>query len=313
MPSLTSLNYADAADAARVHSLAAAAERVDGYAPLNEQALFDLSTATRTAWIATDDSGPTADTALFVVGGGELDLVVHPGHRRRGIASALVEHVLAGPEVVRSVWAHGDHPGGRALAQRYQFDAVRTLLHMRLILEDLPSTPHRPKENPANRGKATDVPGISIDAFQPGADDAAWVSLNALVFADHPEQGGLTLTDLAARQREPWFQATDFLVARDISAPRNESGRLVGYNWLKIDGDQGEIYVIGVHPDTAGRGLGRALMQAGLARLRERGCRTAELYVEAESLGPVHLYRSLGFTDLTVDVQYRRTDAGERV
>jgi len=306
LPNLTRLNFADAADAARVHSLAAEAERADGYAPLNEQALLDLSAASRTAWIATDDSA--SDIALLVLGGGELDLFVHPEYRRRGIATALIDHVLAGPDVVRSVWAHGDHPGGRALADRYHFDATRTLLHMRLVLEDSAGEGHR-----SQKRHATPEHGISINAFDSSTDPAAWVRLNALVFADHPEQGSLTLTDLAARQREPWFQEADFLIARDDSATLSEAGRMIGYNWLKIEGDEGEIYVIGVHPDAAGRGLGRALMQAGLTRLRARGCRTADLYVEAESQGPVHLYRSLGFTDLTVDVQYRPTIGAQRV
>jgi len=47
-------------------------------------------------------------------------------------------------------------------------------------------------------------------------------------------------------------------------------------------------------------------MLAGLARLRDRGCTAVELYVEAESAGPVRLYRSLGFANRAIDVQYRR-------
>ncbi|MFC5928286.1 mycothiol synthase [Cryobacterium melibiosiphilum] len=298
-PRLNAISYADAASAARVQQLATAAEHVDGYAPLNEQALFDLAAGTRRAWIATADIDSVAlDTALVVLGSGELDLVVHPDHRRQGVATALLNVVLddangGGLNAVSTAWAHGDHPGARALADRYQFDAARTLLQLRLGLGDAPEAP------PSEVGP-TEAPGPAIEAFRPGRDDADWVELNALVFADHPEQGSMTLSDLADRQHEPWFEAGDFLVVRDAL------GRLVGYNWLKVEADLGEIYVIGVHPDAAGQGLGRTLMQAGLARLRERGCRTAALYVEADSLGPVHLYRSLGFTDFTIDVQYRR-------
>jgi mycothiol synthase len=139
-----------------------------------------------------------------------------------------------------------------------------------------------------------------IEDFRPDHDDDAWVALNARVFASHPEQGKLTLDDLHARMTEPWFDAADFLVAR-------KDGAIVGYNWLKVEtpDEPGEIYVLGVDPAVAGRGLGRALMIAGLRRLRARGCRTAALYVEADSEGAVHLYRSLGFTDHTIDVQYR--------
>jgi mycothiol synthase len=104
------------------------------------------------------------------------------------------------------------------------------------------------------------------------------------------------VADLQHREAEPWFDADDFLIARD------EDGRMIGYNWLKIEGDLGEVYVVGV--DAPGRGLGRSLMQAGLERMRERGCTTAALYVEADNVPAVKLYRSLGFTDHTIDVQY---------
>jgi mycothiol synthase len=86
---------------------------------------------------------------------------------------------------------------------------------------------------------------------------------------------------------------------------------MVGYNWLKIEPDAeppaaGEIYVIGVAPEASAHGLGRALMTAGLARLRERGCHAAELYVEGDNAPAVHLYRALGFVNAAVHVQYSR-------
>ena len=59
----------------------------------------------------------------------------------------------------------------------------------------------------------------------------------------------------------------------------------------------------------AGQGLGRSLMNSAFDRLRARGISTAALYVDADNVGAVHLYRSLGFTDHTVDVQYRRATA----
>jgi len=147
--------------------------------------------------------------------------------------------------------------------------------------------------------------GVVVEAFRPGVDDEAWVELNARVFADHPEQGSITIDDLHARMAEPWFDAGDFLVAR-------HDDRLIAYNWLKIEGpdEPGEIYVVGVDSAHAGRGLGRTLMQHAFDRLRERGITTAALYVDADNVGAVHLYRSLGFTDHTVDVQYRRPLAG---
>ena len=55
-----------------------------------------------------------------------------------------------------------------------------------------------------------------------------------------------------------------------------------------------------------GEGLGRQLMDAGFARLAARGIRTAALYVESDNVPAVALYRSLGFSDHSVDIQYAR-------
>ena len=277
------------------------AARVDGYAPLNEQATLDVAAGRRTPLLLREGEaiGDPVVGAL-VLGAGELDLVVHPDVRRNGHATAALTELFGDPAYAADVpdgltaWAHGDHPAARALAQRFGFDAVRRLLQLELPLGDVP----RPASAVTSEGSGD---GIVIDAFDPAFDAEAWVALNARIFAAHPEQGGITAADLAARMDEAWFDAGDFLVARS-------GGALVGYNWLKIEpgAAEGEIYVVGVSPEWSGHGLGRRLMTAGLERLRRRGVTRATLYVEADNEPAVRLYRSIGFADRTVDVQYRR-------
>lgn len=299
---LSKVDRTDAVAMAALSSVADAASHEDGYHPFNEQALLDLTAGRRDGVLLHSSAGVVGAS---IIGGSELDLVIEPRSRRQGYADEALAGLLSGKpqwlpggdHATLTAWSHGDHPGARALADRYGFDAVRTLLQLRL-------DPIRPNRGHAGAG----ADSFSISKFRQGADEAEWVALNALVFADHPEQGGITADDLADRQAEPWFDAGDFLLARD------SSGRLVGYNWLKIepvepaspDQPAGEIYVIGIHPDAAGRGLGRLLMNAGLTRLQGRGCTVATLYVEADNAAAVHLYRSLGFTEHTVDVQYSR-------
>ena len=327
---LSAPDLKDAFFAGQFHRIAGTAAQVDGYRPFNEQAMFDLASGSRTALlIAAEDVGlgamgreeaiGGAVVGAAIVGLGELDLVIQPASRGLGHARAALEEMLVDAPAGLTAWSHGDHPAARALANRYGFDNVRTLLQLCTALPFAGTTAavDGPEQATSSASQQTSTGPATIEAFRPGIDDAEWVALNALVFADHPEQGSLTAVGLAARAAEPWFNPGDFLIARDRA-----SLRMIGFNWLKIEGGSqsnddndsdsdsddviGEIYVIGVHPDAAGHGLGRTLMLAGLERLRERGCTSAELYVEAESASAVHLYRSLGFIDRTIDVQYRR-------
>ncbi len=312
---LSVLNFADAESAARFQEVADAAAEVDGYRPFNEQAILDLGAGRRTALLITteDATSAAAIVGAAIIGMGELDLVIHPTSRRLGHGLAALEEILVEAPDQLTAWSHGDHPAARVLANRYRFAAVRSLLQLRMALTSAQEQSMTEEVAASVTARADPTRSAVVGSFRPGIDDAEWVSLNALVFAHHPEQGSLTTVDLTARQAEQWFDPGDFLIARDTN------GRMIGFNWLKIEtnagnsGDAvgvvdgvGEIYVIGIHPDAAGQGLGRTLMHAGLEHLRERGCSTVALYVEADNGPAVHLYRSLGFTDYTVDVQYRR-------
>lgn len=303
-PRLGTLDPSDAASIAAVEVLLERAGEVDGQPAFNDQTRLELKSGTNHVVLAHEGERLVGAAA---VADDTLELVVDPDARGRGVGSALADHVLTsrtGSLLLRVLepfvgafpaptlaWAHGDHPGARRLAVQHGFEPVRRLLQLRMPLAGA---------EPADPGPHT------FDTFVADRDSAPWVALNARVFAGHPEQGKLTEADLAARLAEPWFDADDFLLARD------ETGTMVGYNWLKVepadaDGERiGEIYVIGVDSAHAGRGLGRALMQRGLDRLRARGCTVAALYVEEDNGPAVPLYRSLGFVDHTVDVQYAR-------
>lgn len=291
---LSTPDLTDQASVEAFHRVADAATSVDGYAPFNEQSLLDLAAGRREAQLIRLDRHPDSIVGAAIVGRGELDLVVLPEHRGHGHGGAALAELLTGPSGrgELSAWSHGDFPAARALARRHGFEAIRTLLQQRLSPLDA-----------ADSGGDQVLADTSIGTFRPGTDDEEWVALNSRVFAAHPEQGRLTVSDLHARKAEPWFDPDDFLTTRD------ESGRMTGYNWLKIipGAHSGEIYALGVSPDATGRGIGRALMVSGLERLRQRGCSAATLYVEEENRAAVNLYRSLGFQDFTVDVQYRRS------
>ncbi|MHA6670068.1 mycothiol synthase [Homoserinimonas sp. A447] len=270
-----------------LRDLIAAATAADGQPPFSDQSLVDHAAGTRQLLTVGSEAleGEALGAALMAAddGGAEAELVVHPDARRRGFGERLLRDVIDGADGTLLIWAHGDHPGARALAAKYGFEPVRELLQLRAAV------PEPAPVADAHRG---------VRAFQPGVDDAAWLALNARAFAGHPEQGKLAQPDLDARMAERWFDADDFLLLWD-------GEELTGFCWLKVAGDLGEFYAVGVSPDRQGEGIGRTLVEAGLNRLAERGIRESNLYVEADNEPAVRLYRSYGFTNYTVDIQYR--------
>jgi mycothiol synthase len=279
-------------------SLIERARIVDHQPPFSDGSLVELATGERTVLVIDE-------VAIALVALPEAEFVVDPDARRHGLGTALLDALIEQSEShgdgTLLVWSHGDHPGARALAASHGFAAVRTLLHLRADVSEAGAGTGTGSGGGTGTGTAPAfASSATISSFRPGVDDTEWLALNALVFADHPEQGGVTQRDLDVILTEPWFRSDDFLLLRDTA------GTLIGYCWLKVETD-GEFYVVGVHPNSAGRGLGRVLVEAGLERLQARGIRSAHLYVEAENFAAVHLYRSYGFVDDTIDVQYART------
>jgi mycothiol synthase len=280
------------AEAAGVLALAAAADAADGVYPLSEDVVLRIrgggDPATQHHLLAFDDSEELVGYAFVEDAAGEL--FVHPAHRRQGHGAALLQAAGDGP---LSFWAHGDEPGARAFAEKNGFDRVRVLWQMRRPLtEPLPdiSLPE----------------GLTVRGFRPGADEDAWLAVNARAFAHHPEQGRWTRDDLLLREAEPWFDPAGFLLAVDID------DTVAGFHWTKVhpaSGDDpalGEIYVLGVDPAGHRRGLGAALSVAGLRHLADQGLTVASLYVDESNAAAVALYRRLGFEIFKTDVSYQR-------
>ncbi len=227
---------------------------------------------------------------------GSAELVVAPEHRRAGLGRALAERlVTAGAE---RVWSHGDLPAARALAASLGWDRVRDLYRMERALSEAD-------------GSEVELPeGFLARAFEPGADDEAWVETNAAAFASHPEQGRITLADLRARMELPWFDPAGLVVVEDT---RREAGApaIAAFHWTKVDpsadgggAGSGEVYVVAVHPAYQGRGLGTPVTRLGLAHLVLRGLQRVDLYVDGDNEPARRTYAALGFEDASVDVMY---------
>ncbi len=242
----------------------------------------------------------TADVSAGLVVGQAFDDV-----SRGDIANDLLLGAEAASAPGRLVlWSRSDaSPVGPAAARR-RYSTDRALLTMSRPLTSADAI-------------AGAVPGVVLRPFRPGRDDAAWLSLNAAAFADHPEQGAWTATDLEQRMAQPWFNPAGFLLAVDADASRTASttdstpsdATLLGFHWTKLHPGTprtGEVYVLGTAPAAQGRGIARALLAAGLAYLHQAGAKEVILYVDEANGAAVRLYQRSGFEVFRRQVQYRR-------
>ncbi|MEW2219985.1 mycothiol synthase [Streptomyces sp. NPDC006990] len=283
-------------DVREVQALIDAAAREDGQPAVSEQGRLQLRGGSRpgvrhlllragdgalSGYAQLEDTDPVEAPA------GEL--VVAPTRRGNGYGRRLGQALLDQSRRRLRVWAHGGHPAARHLAQSLGMTLFRELRQLRRSLAglELPD-PVLPD-------------GVTVRAFRPGEDDAAWLALNAAAFAHHPEQGTLTQRDLDDRKAEPWFDPVGFFLAE-------RDGKPVGFHWTKVHSAEelGEVYVLGVDPGEQGGGLGKALTTIGLRYLAdERGLPTAMLYVDADNEAAVRVYEGLGFRTHETDLMYR--------
>lgn len=279
-------------DLDEVNDLLTAVERADGQRPLSDHMWIDLRQGGRSGFAALIAREPGHD---HLVAYGQLsrgndswliDLVVHPHHR--------YEMDEIGPRLMgEAMRVVADEGGGHVhwwvfeptdaharLAARLGLRVGRTTLQMRVALP-------LPDEVRAETAPITTRP------FRTGVDEDAWLAVNNRAFAEHPEQGGWTPAVLSSREREPWFDPAGFLLHE------SDDGALDGFCWTKLHADAsptlGEIYVIAVDPDAAGRGLGRSLVVAGLEHLADSGAPVGMLYVDADNERALRLYHAIGF------------------
>lgn len=143
----------------------------------------------------------------------------------------------------------------------------------------------------AQRPAAQWAPGLGVGTYRPGVDDQALFAAGEEAFQD--------LWDRPPSTLERWLQPTqaeDFDPTLWFLAQEEKSGQVIGVCLCSILDQIGHVGVVGVRKAWRRQGVGLALLNHGLAELRDRGVPHAELSVDAASpTGAPALYSRAGF------------------
>lgn len=266
------------AELPEIEALLADVERIDGHPPIGERKSFGLTRFHPDLRGLTGRSD--ANLVAFVAfspaeaGAWAMEIAIRPSHRDSEVYAQIFRRAVEEAERLNAerlrAWIFS--PGLAAAAVSAGFVEERRLFKMERGLP-VDQKPHFPEE-------------ITVRSFRPGLDNDDWLALNNRAFAGHPENGDWNHADLSQRLEADWFDPELFLMAW-------REDRLVGFNWLKRHGEEGEIYVVAVAEK--GTGLGTALLLQGLGVLQSRGAVRAFLYVDSENQAALNRYRRLGF------------------
>lgn len=252
---------------------------------------------TAEAAVAQDSAIVGYARALEASDGYTIDCVADDPAIREQLVRSLIANSPQGVAVI--LWAH-EGPSDSAIAASVGMQpSHRRLLNMSRSL-------------PFEATSAVIGPEVAVRPFMVGSDEVAWLQVNNAAFSWHGEQGEWDLPALRARMSEPWFDPEGFLL-------HERDGRLAAFCWTKVHQPgsaeaevTGEIFVIAVHPDFHGIGLGRALTVAGLQHLNLTAATRAMLYVDSNNVAAVRLYESLGFRTTHTDLAFYRPETGEQ-
>ncbi len=217
-----------------------------------------------------------------------LDCLVHPQHRRKGIATHLFEratnHVKQSGISVAQVSIQDTNTAAGQLASRLNLTVVRRFMQLKL---DICST-HLPDVNPGE---------FEIRALQRGVE-AELTELQNRCFAGSWGFNPNTIEDIVYRLNLSGCSAEDVIMAYEDNTP-------VGYCWTRIiplakpgrEKNRGLIHMIGVDPEFRQKGIGKKVLLAGLKYLKRMGSGAVGLTVDYENLAARSLYISIGFKE----------------
>ena len=226
-----------------------------------------------------------------------LDCWIHPQHRRKGLAAKLLEYAMSrakesGVEVVHVNISRDNNIAIRVLEKLY-FDCVRRYFEMRLDI---------------NKVDRHDIDQAAKECHHlRSGEEAILTDIQNRSFADTWGYNPNTIEEMVYKvnlgKRSPedvvlaydGDKVTGFCWTENISKKDAASGKLIG-----------RILMIGTDPEYQGKGVGEKTLLAGLACLKKKKNRFAELTVDSENKAASALYQSIGFKARTISLWYEK-------
>jgi mycothiol synthase len=215
-----------------------------------------------------------------------LECMIHPLHRKKGIATKLIRrairHAAAAECRVAQVCIPEINLPAKNLAARLGFKFIRVFFELQLDLNNI----RLPDLEPS---------GYIIRSL--GRDEADKLThIQNRAFADSWGFNPNTPDEIKYRINLSSCSPENIMMAYLKNDP-------IGYCWTRImlednpaaGGMKGEIHMLGVDPDYRKKGIGHNILLAGLANLKSNGVAIVELTADGEGPAALGLYRSVGF------------------
>ncbi|RYP84120.1 GNAT family N-acetyltransferase [Nocardioides guangzhouensis] len=274
--------------------------------------LIEVTAGDRPGWLALAPEGHPVGSAFLRLPPGspeaELALGVHPGERRRGIGTRLLEAAgtaarTAGREALTCEPVEAGSPGDLFLAARGLRPVLRlTYTRLHLAEADLPEAPV-----PAGyrlvawRGVVPDDLAEAFAAARPAMDD---MPMDAMTFTPRPWD-----VERVRRVAQAVADRGDHLDT--VAAVQEATGAVVAFTEVVVPADgtgDGQHYGTGVLPSHRGHGLARWLKVEAVRRVRADFPRLSGLLADTadSNVAMRAVNESLGYRPTHRSVIYQR-------
>jgi mycothiol synthase len=215
-----------------------------------------------------------------------LQCMVHPLHRKKGIATVLIQRAIQHAEKAQSkvmqVCVPQTNLPAKNFASHLDFKFIRCFYEFKLDLNRI-------------RQPEVEQPDYIIRPLGPDEADRLTRVQNRS-FANSWGFNPNTQGEIEYRINLSSCSPENIMMAYRHNHP-------IGYCWTRFmnekdpadGGLEGEIHMLGVDPEYRRRGIGRSVLLAGLADLKNKGVAMAHLTADSDDPAAIGLYESVGF------------------